>query len=96
MSNYHENVLRAIYIKSRSRMKLPLWPAFYSLRADPVRAEISLSCGTGLKVPPIVGTHSGPPRDSDKKKKRNYCLEKKFTLDGCTILHNEQQFHRNL
>ncbi|KAK9206144.1 hypothetical protein WN943_016417 [Citrus x changshan-huyou] len=37
--------------KSRSRMKSPLGPALYSLRTDPVRAEISLGCGTCLKAP---------------------------------------------
>lgn len=76
MSNYHEKVLRAIYIKPRSRMELLFWPVLYSLWADLVRVEISLNCGTGLKSSPIVGTHSRPPRDLDKtKKKKNYCLE---------------------
>lgn len=54
--------------KSRSRMESPLWPALYPLQADPVQAGISLSCGMGLKVPPIVGAHPGPPRGSNKKK----------------------------
>lgn len=48
-------------------MESPLWPVFYPLRADPVRAEINLGCDTGLKVPPTVGAHSGPPRGLDKK-----------------------------
>ena len=50
-------------------MKSPLWPALYPLRADLVRAGISLGCGTSLKVPLTVGIHSGPPRDSNKKQK---------------------------
>ena len=32
--------------------------------------EISLGCGTDLKVLPTVGVHSGPPRGLDKKKKK--------------------------
>ncbi|GAY48796.1 hypothetical protein CUMW_114490 [Citrus unshiu] len=51
--------------KPRSCMESSLWPALYPLWTDSVRAEISLSCGTGLKVPPTVGAHSGPPRESD-------------------------------
>ncbi|ESR65395.1 hypothetical protein CICLE_v10010098mg [Citrus x clementina] len=49
--------------KPRSRIESPLWPALYPLRAYPVRAGISLGCGTGFKVPLTVGAHSGPPRD---------------------------------
>lgn len=75
MSNYHEKVLRAIYIKPRFRMELLFWPVLYFFRADLVRVEISLDCGTSLKASPIIGTHSRPPRDLDKKKKGNYCLE---------------------
>ena len=56
--------------KPRSRMKSPLWLALYPLWADPMRARISLGCGTGLKIPPIIGVHSGPLRGSDKKKKK--------------------------
>ena len=41
--------------KPYSRMELPLWPALYLLRADPIQAGISLGCGTDLKVPPTVG-----------------------------------------
>ena len=51
-----------------SRMESSPWPALYPLRADPVRAVISLGRGTDLKVPPTVGAHSRPPRGSDKKK----------------------------
>ena len=58
--------------KHRSRIESPLWPALYPLRADPVRVGISLGCGTGLKVSPTVGAHSGPPRGSDKKKYKNF------------------------
>ena len=50
-------------------MESPLWPALYPLWADSVRAGISLGCGMGLKVPPKVGAHSGPPRGSDQKNK---------------------------
>ena len=53
--------------KSCSRIKSPLWLALYPLQVDPVRAGISLGCDAGLKVPPTVGAHSGPPRGSDKK-----------------------------
>ena len=48
-------------------MESLLWPALYPLRANPVLAGISLGCGIGLKVPPTVGAHSGPPRGLDKK-----------------------------
>ena len=54
--------------KPRSRMESPLWPALYPLRADLVRAGISLGCGTSLKVPLTVGIHSGPARGLDKQK----------------------------
>lgn len=89
MSNYHEKVLRAIYIKPRFRMELLFWPVLYFFRADLVRVEISLDCGTSLKASPIIGTHSRPPRDLDKKKKRKLLSRRKFTLDGRTILRNE-------
>lgn len=49
-------------------MESPLWLALYLLRADPMRAEISLGYGTSLKVPLTVRAHSRPPRGSDKKK----------------------------
>ena len=54
--------------KNNVREKSLLWPALYLLRVDPVRADINLDCGTGLKVSPTVGVHSRPPRSSDKKK----------------------------
>ncbi|KAH9653931.1 putative small nuclear ribonucleoprotein F [Citrus sinensis] len=34
-------------------MESPLWPVLYPLWADPVRAGISLGCGTGLKTIPV-------------------------------------------
>ena len=49
-------------------MKSPLKLIFYLLRANPVRAEISLRFGTDLKVPTTVETHSRSPRGLDKKK----------------------------
>ncbi|KAK9197587.1 hypothetical protein WN944_012770 [Citrus x changshan-huyou] len=61
--------------KPRSCMESPLWPVLYSLWADPVRTGISLGCGTGLKVPPTVGAHSGPLRgmDLERNHKRKAC-----------------------
>ena len=56
-------------------MESPLWPILYPLRADPVRAGISLdcgislNCGTELKVSPTVDAYLEPPRGSEKKKK---------------------------
>ena len=38
--------------KPRSLMESPLWSALYPLRADLLRAEISLNCGTDLKCLP--------------------------------------------
>ena len=63
--------------KPRSRMKSSLWPALYLLRADPVRAEISLSCGTGLKIPPTVGAAQDHLVVKAKKKKRTKIPYKK-------------------
>ena len=56
--------------KPRSRMKSSLCPAFYPLQTDSVQVEISLSCGTGLKILFTARVHSRPPRGSEKKKRR--------------------------
>lgn len=46
---------RGQVFKPRSRMELLFWLVLYPLRADPVRAEINLGCGTDLKVHPPLG-----------------------------------------
>ena len=55
-------------------MQSPLWAALYPLQADPVRARISLNCGTGLKVPLTVEAYLEPPRGSDKTKKKIHLI----------------------
>lgn len=52
-----------LHISNRTHQMLqsPLWPVFYHLCADLVRAEISLGCGADLKVSPTVVTYLRPP-----------------------------------
>lgn len=48
-------------------MELLFCPALYSLRVNSMRAEISLTYDTDLKVPSTIEAHLRPPRGLDKK-----------------------------